>query len=50
MPFTDIEESLKDDVRTIRGNPFLPKDTVVTGWVYDVRSGRIHQLDDAEPL
>ncbi|HEY7668422.1 MAG TPA: hypothetical protein VIE12_09905 [Actinomycetota bacterium] len=24
MPFSDVEESVRDDVTTIRANPFLP--------------------------
>ena len=47
MPFSDVEGSVREDVRTIRDNPFLPNDAEVTGWVYDVRSGRMRQVDDA---
>ena len=47
MPFSDVEGSVREDVRTIRDNPFLPNDAEVTGWVYDVRSGRMSQVDDA---
>jgi carbonic anhydrase len=47
MPFVDVEASLREDVQAIRDNPFLPKDAEVTGWVYDVRTGRLHQLEDA---
>jgi carbonic anhydrase len=46
-PFSDVEDSLRDDVRTIRDDPFLPKDAEVTGWVYDVRTGRLRQIEDA---
>lgn len=44
MPFSDVEESLKEDVRTIRENPFLPRDVEVTGWVYDVQTGRLREV------
>jgi carbonic anhydrase len=44
MPFSDVEESLKEDVKTIRENPFLPKDDEVTGWVYDVKTGRLREV------
>ena len=47
MPFSDVEGSVREDVRTIRDNPFLPNDAEVTGWIYDVRSGRMSQVDDA---
>ena len=41
MPFSDVDASVADDVRTIRENPFLPDGVEVSGWVYDVRSGRL---------
>ncbi len=47
MPFSDVEQSVRDDVATIRANPFLPPDVDVSGWVYDVRSGRIEPVAEA---
>jgi carbonic anhydrase len=47
LPFSDVEASLREDVRTIRDNPFIPKDAEVTGWVYDVGTGRVTQVEDA---
>jgi carbonic anhydrase len=47
LPFTDVEDSVKQDVMTIRGNSFLPKDVEVTGWIYDVKTGRIREVDVA---
>jgi len=41
MPFSDVEDSLREDVQTIRESPYLPNDAEVTGWVYDVRTGRL---------
>jgi len=45
LPFSDVEASLKEDVRTIRDNPFLPPDVEVTGWVYDTTSGRLREVE-----
>jgi carbonic anhydrase len=47
LPFSDVEASVEQDVRTIRENPFLPKDVEVSGWVYDVRTGRIREVEVA---
>jgi carbonic anhydrase len=44
MPFTDVEASAQADVRTIRQHPLLPKDLDVTGWVYDVATGRLDEV------
>jgi carbonic anhydrase len=45
LPFSDVEASLKEDVSTIRDNPFLPSYVEVTGWVYDTTSGRLQEVN-----
>jgi len=44
MPFTDLDASVQDDVRTIRANPLLPKELEVSGWVFDVATGRLDEV------
>lgn len=44
MPFTDLDASVRDDVRTIRANPLLPKELEVSGWVFDVATGRLDEV------
>jgi carbonic anhydrase len=34
-------------VRAIRESPLLPAALAVSGWVYDVRSGRINEVAEA---
>jgi carbonic anhydrase len=46
-PFPDLEESVRESVRTIRESPLLPDSIDVSGWVYDVRSGRITEVAEA---
>ena len=41
LPFPDLEQSVRDDVRRIQGSPFLPKNISVRGFIYDVRTGRL---------
>jgi carbonic anhydrase len=43
-PFADLEESVRDSVQTIRESALLPDSVGVSGWVYDVRSGRIAEV------
>jgi carbonic anhydrase len=43
-PFADLEESVRDSVQTIRESALLPDSFGVSGWVYDVRSGRIAEV------
>jgi carbonic anhydrase len=44
MPFTDLEASAQDDVRTIRANPLMPRDLEVSAWIYDVRTGTLTEV------
>ncbi len=41
LPFPDLEQSVRDDVATIKASPLLPDGTEVTGWIYDVKTGTI---------
>ncbi|HEY5539583.1 MAG TPA: carbonic anhydrase [Thermoplasmata archaeon] len=42
--FTDLEENVRTQVERIKTNPFLPKDIPVTGFVYDVRTGKLNRV------
>ncbi|MGQ0668539.1 MAG: beta-class carbonic anhydrase [Actinomycetota bacterium] len=44
LPFGDLEESVREDVRRIRGSSFIPGDISVSGYVYDVRTGRLNPV------
>ncbi len=41
LPFKDLEQSVRDDVATIKASPLIPKSIAVSGFIYDVRSGRL---------
>src|SRR5712692_4956391 len=41
LPFKDLEQSVRDDVATIKASPLIPKNVEVSGFIYDVRSGRL---------
>ena len=41
LPFPDLEQSVRDDVATIQASSLLPGGIEVTGWVYDVQTGKI---------
>ena len=45
LPFSDVEESVRRDVATVRSSPLIPKDIPVSGFVYDVRSGRLQAVE-----
>ena len=44
LPFADLEESVRQDVATIRSSPLVPDDVAVRGFVYDVRTGRLREV------
>lgn len=46
-PFRSLQESVRKSVRTIRDSPLLPDSLEVSGWIYDVRSGRIEEVAEA---
>jgi len=41
LPFGDVAQSVRDDVATVKASPLIPNDIPVTGFIYDVRSGRL---------
>ena len=44
LPFADVEKSVRDDVAALRDSPFIPRDVPVRGFVYDVRTGRLTEV------
>jgi carbonic anhydrase len=45
LTFTDLDQSVKDDVERIRAlGPKLPADAAVSGHVYDVTTGELRQV------
>ena len=47
LPFSDLEQSVRDDVELLRSSPLISKDVRVTGFIYDVTTGKIHEVDVA---
>lgn len=45
LPFPDLEESVRRSVRAIADSPLLPDSFGASGWVYDVRSGKLATVD-----
>ena len=44
LTFPDLEQSVRDDVAAIRNSPLIPDEIPVTGYVYDVRTGRLREV------
>ena len=43
--FADAEEDVRESIRRVRRSPFLPHRDTVRGFVYDVDSGRLREVD-----
>lgn len=44
LEFDNLEESVKRDVQFLKDHPLVLKETVVTGWVYNVTDGKVTRL------
>jgi carbonic anhydrase len=44
LPFSDVDTSVRDDVAALRESPLLLRDAPVTGFVYDVKTGKLRQV------
>lgn len=44
LPFSDLRESVLDDIKVVKGSP-LVKDVPVTGYIYEVETGKIVKVE-----
>ena len=43
--FKDIEANVRQQVSRIRSHPWIPEHITVRGFVYDVKTGRLHEVE-----
>ena len=44
LPFSDVDESVRGDLKKIRSSPLILDDIPVRGFVYDVQTGRLREV------
>ena len=44
-PFSDPDQCVREDIATLRSSPLLRKDVPITGFVYDVKTGRLNRVE-----
>jgi carbonic anhydrase len=44
LPFRDVEESVRDDLALYRESKIVRQDVPVRGFVFDVETGRLHEV------
>jgi carbonic anhydrase len=50
LTIKDRDESVVADVRRIRSHPLVPRDIPISGYVYDVRTGRLAEVAEATKI
>lgn len=41
LEFSNLEQSIRDDVKYLQENPLVLSGTKITGWVYEVETGKV---------
>jgi carbonic anhydrase len=49
LPFQDLDESVREDVEFLLATQLLNRDTIIRGFVYDVRDGRLREVPIETP-
>lgn len=39
--FSDIEAAVKSDVQLLKDSPLILPETVITGWIHEVETGKV---------
>jgi len=45
--FDDLEANVREQIQRVKSHPWIPKDIPVRGFVYDVKTGRLKEIEDA---
>jgi carbonic anhydrase len=49
LPFRDLDESVREDVEFLLATQLLDPETIIRGFVYDVRDGRLREVPIETP-
>jgi carbonic anhydrase len=44
QPFPDVEQGVKDDIEWLKSNGAVVNDTALSGWIYEVETGKTVQI------
>jgi carbonic anhydrase len=44
LPFSDLEQSVRDDVEILRDSELIPDNIAIAGAIYDVNTGRLREV------
>ena len=44
QPFPDLEKAIEDDVKLLKTSKAIPDSVAISGWVYEVETGKVRQI------
>ena len=44
QPFPDLEKAVEDDVQYLKSSKAIPQSITISGWVYEVETGKVNQV------
>lgn len=44
QPFPDLENGVEDDVKFLKASKAIPNNVTISGWIYDVETGKVRQV------
>jgi carbonic anhydrase len=50
LPFSSVEQSVQEDVALLESSPLLDPATVIRGFIYDVRTGLVSEVESQAAL
>ena len=48
LPFGNLEASVREDFGLLRKSPLIARDTEIRGFIYDVKTGLLHEVKERE--
>jgi carbonic anhydrase len=46
--FSNVEQNVREQIQKVRVHPWIPKDILVRGFVYDVKTGRLNEVAEKQ--
>ena len=45
LAFPDLEQAVRADVEFLRSTALVPQSVIISGWVYEVETGKVRRVD-----
>lgn len=45
QPFPDLDQAVRDDVAWLKKHPAIPQGVTISGWVYEVETGKVRSVE-----